>query len=72
MKLECEWRHARKRWSREFEDIEKESVWSWLKARQADNFCLCHWGIENWVLYCGVESLELTVGQAVGKLTLAI
>ena len=26
MGLECGWRHARKRWSREFEDFEKESV----------------------------------------------
>ena len=30
MRLESEWRHARKRWSWEFEDFEKESVGSWL------------------------------------------
>ena len=28
--LECKWRHARNRWSWEFEDFEKESVGSWL------------------------------------------
>ena len=26
MVLECGWRHARKRWSLEFEDFEKEAV----------------------------------------------
>ena len=41
MGMEYELRHARKRWSWEFEDFEKESVESW------------HWTMEDesWVFY---------------------
>ena len=37
MRLECEWRHARKQWSGEFEDFEKQLVWNWL-GQARDNF----------------------------------
>ena len=44
MGLECGWRHARKRWSREFEDFEKVSVekWDWTME-------LSRWGFGHWV-----------------------
>ena len=38
MWLKREWRYARKRWSWEIEDFEKESVESWLWTMQADNW----------------------------------
>ena len=41
--LECEWCYAWKRWSWEFEDFEKESVWSWLWARQETILSLPLW-----------------------------
>ena len=33
--LECGWRYARRRWAKEFEDFEKESVdsWHWVESR---------------------------------------
>ena len=40
MGLECGWRHARKRWSWEYEDFEEESV---------EKLRLDHWG-ESWIL----------------------
>ena len=43
MGLECEWRLAQKRWSRKFEDLKKESVWSWLWARQETILSLPLW-----------------------------
>ena len=67
MGLECGWRHAQKRWAENLEDFEKDSVevrpWCWeVEVRpgswdieigpcKADNWVLCHWGIEHWVLY---------------------
>ena len=32
MRVECEWRHAWKRWSCEFEDFEKESVYIYIRV----------------------------------------
>ena len=58
MGLECEWRHAQKRWSWEFEDFEKESVGSWLWIMQADNWASTI-GAENGVLCYRVEFLPL-------------
>ena len=48
MGLECGWRHARKRWSWEFEDFEKESVGSWDWTMEAENWALCYW-VESWI-----------------------
>ena len=53
--LECEGRDARKRWSREFEDFEKEAVLELAVGQASIQLNLCHWGIENWVLRNGVE-----------------
>ena len=38
MGLECVWRHARKTWSWEFEDFEKEAVESWDLAMESESW----------------------------------
>ena len=43
MWLECEWRHAWKRWSWEFEDFEKESVENWDLAIESSSWGFGHW-----------------------------
>ena len=41
--LECEWFHAQKRWSREFEDFEIES-WELTLGHVGDSWVVCYWG----------------------------
>ena len=45
MRLECGWRHARKRWSWEFEDFEKEQLRLDHGERELSFY---HWG-ESWI-----------------------
>ena len=53
--LECEWRHARKRWSWEDEDLEKESVEGW------------HWTMELSVGDLAIESKSWVFRISAGR-----
>ena len=64
MGLECKWRHARKQWADNLGILKNSQLGvDFEPCKTVRHFVSAIWGIENWVLWHGVESWELTSGH---------